>query len=320
MSNWIFVDCEARGASPANGTMTEFGAVHEATRQTFHGVLYEGIPDPENPAIPIVGRRLNSDWTVAMELTTWLADISKGERPVFVSDNPAFDWQWIAAMFDTAGIPNPFGHSARRISDFYAGLMGNWGDTQGWKQFRETPHDHNPVNDAMGNVEAFQELKRMAKARRMTIEPVNLTPRANKLHVGGAELIHGQWVMPRVVKPSPEGRPKPAPIRGGEVRPTPTARVIAPFSSARHVSYPNTKPASGAPFAEPSPRNKAAPRVDRAHIPRREDVELPPPASGMKIDQACFLELYHILIGAQIISEADALTRYRYLAEQMGWK
>jgi hypothetical protein len=25
---WIFVDCEARGVSPVNGTLTEFGAVH----------------------------------------------------------------------------------------------------------------------------------------------------------------------------------------------------------------------------------------------------------------------------------------------------
>jgi hypothetical protein len=29
MSNWIFVDVEARGRSPVNGIMTEFGAVHE---------------------------------------------------------------------------------------------------------------------------------------------------------------------------------------------------------------------------------------------------------------------------------------------------
>ena len=27
MSNWIFVDVEALGTSPVNGTMTEFGAV-----------------------------------------------------------------------------------------------------------------------------------------------------------------------------------------------------------------------------------------------------------------------------------------------------
>jgi hypothetical protein len=58
---------------------------------------------------------------------------------------------------------NPFGHSARRISDFWAGLNRNWSDTQSWKRFRRTAHDHNPVNDAMGNVEAFEEILRVAK-------------------------------------------------------------------------------------------------------------------------------------------------------------
>jgi hypothetical protein len=75
-----------------------------------------------------------------------------------VSDNPAYDWQWINYGFDKHLGFNPFGHSARRISDFYAGLRGDWDNTQGWKRLRVTPHDHNPVNDAMGNVEAFERL------------------------------------------------------------------------------------------------------------------------------------------------------------------
>ncbi|BCJ68324.1 hypothetical protein [Polymorphospora rubra] len=166
MSNYVFVDVEAAGASPVNGTMTEFGAVHEKTRRTFHGVLFEGTPDPANPAVPVVGASVNDAVTVATELSDWLREVGGRERPVFVSDNPAYDFMWMAALFDEAGLPNPFGHSGRRLSDFYAGLMSNWGDTQGWKRFRRTPHDHNPVNDAMGNVEAFQELKRMAKEQR----------------------------------------------------------------------------------------------------------------------------------------------------------
>jgi len=54
--------------------------------------------------------------------------------PVFISDNPAYDWQWIAGMFDRAGMDNPFGHSGRSIGDFWAGLNRNWSDTQGWKR------------------------------------------------------------------------------------------------------------------------------------------------------------------------------------------
>ena len=52
---WIFVDCEARGTSPVHGVLTEFGAVHYDTRDTFYGRLFHATPDPENPAISIIG-------------------------------------------------------------------------------------------------------------------------------------------------------------------------------------------------------------------------------------------------------------------------
>jgi hypothetical protein len=65
-------------------------------------------------------------------------------------------YTWIAGLFDRAGRDNRFGHSGRRISDYYAGLTGRFGNIQAWKRLRVTPHDHNPVNDARGNVEAFR--------------------------------------------------------------------------------------------------------------------------------------------------------------------
>lgn len=165
MSNYIFVDVEASGATPINGVMTEFGAVHEKTLKTFHGVIFSGTPDPDNPAKPVVGERVEETAQVAKEFIWWIKSLGS-ERPVFVSDNVAYDWMWIACMFDEVGLENPFGWSGRRISDFWAGLNNNWGETQSWKRFRKTVHDHNPVNDAMGNVEAFQELKRIAKEQR----------------------------------------------------------------------------------------------------------------------------------------------------------
>lgn len=165
MSNLIFVDVEAAGTSPVNGTMTEFGAVHEASLETYHGRLFEGTPDPENPAKPIVGRMMCDDYHMARSFKTWVEDRCGKDRPIFVSDNPAYDWMWIAGMFDKAGIDNPFGHSGRRISDFWAGLNNNWGDTQSWKRLRKTPHDHNPVNDSMGNVEAFHKIMEISKEK-----------------------------------------------------------------------------------------------------------------------------------------------------------
>ena len=41
-----------------------------------------------------------------------------------MSGNPAYDWQWIAALFDRAGMDNPFGHPGRRIGDFWPAVPG----------------------------------------------------------------------------------------------------------------------------------------------------------------------------------------------------
>jgi hypothetical protein len=141
------------------GTLTEFGAVHYESGATFHGRLFAGHPDPTNPAVPVVGERLRTDLDVATDLMTWLQGSVGKQRPVMVSDNIAYDFMWIAALFDTAGLDNPFGHSGRRISDYYAGLTGRFSNTQAWKHLRRTPHDHNPVHDAMGNVEAFRRIQ-----------------------------------------------------------------------------------------------------------------------------------------------------------------
>ena len=134
----IFIDCEAPFGigAPSVGDMTEFGAVEFDTRATFHG------------------RDYSEETFVAFE--EWLRQF---EPPfVAVSDNPAYDWQWINFYFWKYLGRNPLGHSARRISDFYAGLRGDFFKTQEWKRLRVTKHDHNPVNDALGNAEAFARL------------------------------------------------------------------------------------------------------------------------------------------------------------------
>lgn len=131
----VFVDCEAPFGcgAPSVGDMTEFGAVVYQTGASFHGdgctvEVFEAFRD-------------------------WLAE--QGERPIFISDNPAYDWQWINFYFHKYFGANPFGFSARRIGDFYAGLTGNFANHSNWKRLRVTPHDHNPVHDAQGNAEAF---------------------------------------------------------------------------------------------------------------------------------------------------------------------
>ena len=155
----VFVDVEAFGGCPATGQMTEFGAVDFRTRQTFHGLIVDSRPSQENPAIPVPTGRPSQEheYKVASEFAYWLGTLSSG-RLIFVSDNPAYDFQWINDLFFRTLGENPFGHSARRIGDFYAGLVGDFYAKQNWKRLRITHHDHNPVHDSQGNAEAFQRL------------------------------------------------------------------------------------------------------------------------------------------------------------------
>ena len=158
IKNLIFVDCEANGKCPSTGKLTEFGAVAYPSRATFHGVLVEREPSKEDPRFKVATGKTFDEKEVFENFEKWILKATKHERPIFVSDNPAFDWQWINDGFWRTLGRNPFGYSARRISDFYAGLVGDFTDSQSWKKLRVTKHDHNPVNDAMGNVEAFERL------------------------------------------------------------------------------------------------------------------------------------------------------------------
>jgi hypothetical protein len=161
----IFIDCEAYGGAPGCGQLTEFGAVDFDTRDTFHGIIFESRPDPANPTTSLPSRvMVEAPLSVFQRFESWLAaHTPKGDRSIMVSDNPAFDFQWINHGFWTTLGRNPLGHSARRIGDFYAGLVGDFRASNKWKRLRVTKHDHNPVHDAMGNVEAFA---RMLKGER----------------------------------------------------------------------------------------------------------------------------------------------------------
>ena len=145
--SYFIVDCEAPWGvtSPVIAPCTEIGIVR-----------FDSPPFTKSFHWPTDGD--------IHALCTWVTTNSEG-YPVFVSDNPAYDWQWLAALCAEAGIPNPFGFSARRIGDFAAGLKRNIKDSNSWKRYRRTAHDHNPVNDARGNAEALYRLLELAKER-----------------------------------------------------------------------------------------------------------------------------------------------------------
>jgi hypothetical protein len=101
-------------------------------------VLFESRPKADNPAHSEVTGRAFDPVQVFTGFAQWLLSVTNG-RCIFVSDNPAYDFQWINYGFHHAIGRNPFGYSARRIRDFYAGLMGDFSNSQAWKRLRVTP-------------------------------------------------------------------------------------------------------------------------------------------------------------------------------------
>lgn len=156
------VDVESDAQSPAVGSMVSFGAVKVSDPSvTFYGKV-KPISleyDPEALAISGFSRHDHEGFDDPMEVmedfAEWLNRNSDG-RPIFISDNPAFDWQWINFYFHRYVGDNPFGFSARRIGDLYCGLVKDARKNRDWKGlYRKTKHTHNPVDDAKGNAEAI---------------------------------------------------------------------------------------------------------------------------------------------------------------------
>ena len=167
--SYIIVDVESDGPIPYKYSMVCFGAVllDASLSKTFYGRVKPVSDqfDPEALAISGFSRTDHEsfdDPKLVMErFAEWLAQTSKG-RPIFISDNPAFDWQWINWYFHFYLGKNPFGFSARRIGDLYCGMKMDVGLNAEWKKlYRKTAHDHNPVNDAIGNAEALLAMKKL---------------------------------------------------------------------------------------------------------------------------------------------------------------
>ncbi len=167
------VDVETDGPLPGVHSMLSIGVV--AVRNDLGDRFYAELRPVTSTSVPqalaISGldrEALVSDGedpgSAMRRLRTFLESTSKG-RPVFVGDNPAFDFPWVNHYFhiyDAEGRerPNPFGHSARRLGDLWAGLAGDASKSSEWKDFRTTAHTHNALDDALGNAEALIEMKR----------------------------------------------------------------------------------------------------------------------------------------------------------------
>lgn len=158
----FIVDAETDGPAPGLFSMVSFAAVKvdEELKTTFFAktkpISEKWIPDAL--AISNISREEHlayPDPKIAMiDFFNWVKTNSKG-RPVFLSDNLAFDWSFINYYLHAYVGENPFGFSGRRIGDIYSGLEKDLFAASAWKKYRVTAHTHNPVDDAIGNAEAF---------------------------------------------------------------------------------------------------------------------------------------------------------------------
>ena len=167
--SYIVVDVESDGEVPVRNSMVCFGAVivEPSLSKTFYRQT-KPISKNWNPeALAISGfsreQHLTFDYPrkVMQDFAVWIKENSIG-KPVFISDNLAYDWQWINWYFHFFTGSNPFGFSGRRIGDLYCGMKMDAGLNKDWKKlYRKTRHDHNPLNDAIGNAEALLHFKEL---------------------------------------------------------------------------------------------------------------------------------------------------------------
>jgi hypothetical protein len=163
--SYVMVDVEADGPIPGDYSMVCFGAVvvEPSLSRTFYGKLHP-ISErwiPEALAVSGFSRAetltFDDPQEVMASFDRWIQKNSTG-KPMFISDNSGFDWQYINWYFHHFLGANPLGHSSTNLGSFYKGVVRNV--FQNFKHLRITKHTHDPVDDAMGNAEAFIEIIR----------------------------------------------------------------------------------------------------------------------------------------------------------------
>lgn len=159
-------DTEASGDCPGLGDLAMFALVAiepGLTRRFESGLMRPECKIYRQSAYDVFGitREQHENAPHSIEeriiaMDEWLQGLgSSNGRYVLVTDNPGFDFMWLAYECHHKLGRCPFGHSARRIGDAYAGLRQRPRDTMGWKRLRIAPHDHNPMNDSLGNAQAW---------------------------------------------------------------------------------------------------------------------------------------------------------------------
>jgi hypothetical protein len=162
---YVMVDVEADGPIPGRYSMVSFGAVivEPGLSRTFYGQLapISKYWIPKSLAVSGHTReetlKFPEPIDTMLKFRRWLSD-NTNHRPIFVSDNPGFDWMFTAYYFWDCLNCNPFGHSSTHLGSLYKGAVGDV--FKNFKHLRKTTHSHHPVDDAKGNAEAMLEIGR----------------------------------------------------------------------------------------------------------------------------------------------------------------
>ena len=161
-TDYFVVDVEAHYDSPCpnlhyNKGMTEFGCVWiNEPLEAFHGIFNGREKAEYKSQVSRITTVVSKDWpTIVMpEFKEWL--LKRSTSPRFISDNNGYDWQFINWEFWSICGINPFGHSSTNLGSLYKGMEKNV--RVNFKHLRDTKHTHNPVDDCVGNVEAFMKM------------------------------------------------------------------------------------------------------------------------------------------------------------------
>lgn len=161
----LSLDVEADGPCPGLFSMLSFGLVPLHDLQNGFYSTVRPISERFDTAAMGVGgftreQALSFDdaGMVMKRMKAWLDGLGGTGRVVVWSDNPAFDWQFLNYYCHAYLEGNPFGHSARRIGDLYAGWRKDPRQTKDWRKWRGEPHTHNALDDARGNARALVAL------------------------------------------------------------------------------------------------------------------------------------------------------------------
>lgn len=163
---YVMVDVEADGPIPGDYSMISFGAiiVEPELNRTFYGQL-KPISEKHIPqALAVSGfsreecLAFDDPQTVMQQFRDWI-EANCRKKPIFISDNNGFDWQFINWYFHHFLGENPFGFSSTNLGSLYKGLKKDV--FVNFKHLRKTKHTHHPVDDARGNAEALLQMKEM---------------------------------------------------------------------------------------------------------------------------------------------------------------